>query len=164
MPHVVTTRHDLLINHGLTIHLVTIVPKYCGHCCGTLYMWEDAFTQKQHADIWLSLSSSGPLCQIVWLTLLSRPHVASGESSCRHPGCPICFHLYFSLMLKLLAESVCVWLDWHHLKSRQVIVCFFFLWWRRCIAFPWRAWDNWFIKPKGKYLCNDNVIVILMIS
>lgn len=34
MPHVVTTRHDLLINHVFTIQSITIVPKYCSHCCG----------------------------------------------------------------------------------------------------------------------------------
>lgn len=34
MPHVVTTRHDLLINHVFTIQFITIVPKYCSHCCG----------------------------------------------------------------------------------------------------------------------------------
>lgn len=33
MPHVVTTRHDLLINHVFTIQFITIVRKYCSHCC-----------------------------------------------------------------------------------------------------------------------------------
>lgn len=34
MPHVVTTRHDLLINQLFTIPFITIVPKYCSHCYG----------------------------------------------------------------------------------------------------------------------------------
>lgn len=34
MPHVLTTRHDLLINHVFTIPFIPIVPKYCSHCYG----------------------------------------------------------------------------------------------------------------------------------
>lgn len=45
MPHVVTTRHDLLINHVCTIQFIAIVPKYCRHCCGH-YICEEMASHK----------------------------------------------------------------------------------------------------------------------
>lgn len=54
-------------------------------------------------------------------------------------GVELCLHLYFSLMLQLLVESVVVWLDWHCLKSQRSYCVFSFLVMKTCVCIACRG-------------------------
>lgn len=113
MPHVVTTRHDLLINHVFTIQFITIVPKYCSHCCGHCTCEEIA----SHKSSMQTFSKSEPFWPAMSARLahaVSRPHAAptQRESACWLCGWTNCFHCFLQ---GWMGRSCFVgWSDWHH--------------------------------------------------
>lgn len=86
MPHVVTTRHDLLINHVFTIiHSSLLSPNTAAIVVGTVHVRRLLRTKAACRHL-VSLSLSGLRCLLVWLMLFQDPMLPRPRGS-QPAGC-----------------------------------------------------------------------------